>query len=111
MQVFVTGASGHVASTVIPELLAAGHTVTGLARSDRAAAAVRALGAGVRRGDLDDLDGLSEAAGEADGVIHLAFEHDEQYSGDLAAAATADLTAIEAMGAALAGSGLTHATA
>ena len=105
MRVFVTGASGHIASAVIPELLAGGHTVTGLARSDRAAAAVRSLGADVRRGDLDDLDALSTAAGEADGVIHLAFKHDEQNKGDLAAAAAADLRAIEAMGVALHGSG------
>lgn len=103
MRVFVTGASGHIASAVIPELLAAGHTVTGLARSDRAAATVRALGADVRRGDLDDLYGLSAAVREADGVIHLAFKHEEQQSGDLAGAAAADLRAIQAMGAALMG--------
>jgi uncharacterized protein YbjT (DUF2867 family) len=54
MRVFVTGASGHIASAVIPELLQAGHDVTGLARSEEAAAAVTALGASVRRGDLDD---------------------------------------------------------
>ena len=104
MRVFVTGASGHIASAVIPELLAAGHAVTGLARSDRAAAAVQSLGANVRRGDLDDLDGLSTAVREADGVIHLAFKHEEQHSGDLAGAVAADLRAIEVMGAALKGS-------
>ena len=54
MHVLVTGASGHIASAVIPELLSAGHTVTGLARSDRSAAVIRSLGADVRRGDLDD---------------------------------------------------------
>ena len=105
MRVFVTGASGHVASAVIPELVAGGHAVVGLARSESSAAAVRALGAEVRRGDLDDLNGLAEAAGEADGVIHLAFKHDEQNAGNLAGAAAADLRAIEAMGAALLGSG------
>ncbi len=104
MRVFVTGASGHIASAVIPELLSAGHAVTGLARSDRAAASVEAFGAHVRRGDLDDLDGLSTAVREADGVIHLAFKHEEQHSGDLASAVAADLRAIEAMGAALNGS-------
>lgn len=104
MRVFVTGASGHIASAVIPELLSAGHSVTGLARSDRGAAAVQSLGAGVRRGDLDDLDGLGMAAREADGVIHLAFKHNEQYSGDLAGAVAADLRAIETMGTALEGS-------
>lgn len=104
MRVFVTGASGHIASAVIPELLSAGHAVTGLARSDRAAAAVQSLGANVRRGDLDDLDGLSAAVREADGVIHLAFKHEEQHSGELASAAAADLRAIETMGVALTGS-------
>ena len=104
MRVFVTGASGHIASAVVPELLSAGHTVIGLARSERAAAAVRSLGAEVRRGDLDDLDGLSDAVREADGVIHLAFKHEEQHSGDMLAALAADLAAIEAMGAALEGS-------
>ena len=104
MRVFITGASGHIASAVIPELLAAGHEVTGLARSDRAAATVRSLGADVQRGDLDDLDGLSAAVREADGVIHLAFKHEEQFAGDLASAAAADLQAIETMGAALEGS-------
>ena len=104
MRVFVTGASGHIASAVIPELLSAGHAVTGLARSDHAAAAVRSLGADVRRGDLDDLDGLSTAAHDADGVIHLAFKHEQQNWGDLAGAVAADLRAIEAMGAALKGS-------
>lgn len=104
MRVFVTGASGHIASAVVPELLTAGHTVVGLARSERAAAAVSALGAEVRRGDLDDLDGLASAVGEADGVVHLAFKHDEMRAGDLTAAVAADLRAIEAMGAALKGS-------
>ena len=104
MRVFVTGASGHIASAVIPELLSAGHAVIGLARSDGAAAAVRSLGADVRRGDLDDLDGLSAAVREADGVIHLAFKHEDQRAGDLASAVAADLRAIEAMGVALKGS-------
>ena len=104
MRVFVTGASGRIASAVIPELLSAGHAVIGLARSDRAAGVVRSLGADVRRGDLDDLDGLGAAVREADGVVHLAFKHEEQHSGDLAGAAAADLRAVEAMGAALEGS-------
>jgi nucleoside-diphosphate-sugar epimerase len=104
MRVFVTGASGHIAASVIPELVSAGHTVVGLARSDRSAAVVSSLGAEVRRGDLDDLNGLGRAAREADGVIHLAFKHEEMRSGELASAAAADLRAIETMGAALNGS-------
>jgi nucleoside-diphosphate-sugar epimerase len=103
MRVFITGASGHIASAVIPELVSAGHAVTGLARSDRSAAVVQSLGAEVGRGELDDLDGLSMAVREADGVIHLAFNEDEVRSGNMAGAIAADLRAIEAMGAALAG--------
>ena len=103
MRVFITGASGHIASAVIPELLSAGHTVTGLARSDRSAAVVQSLGAEVWRDDLDDLNGLSAAVQAADGVIHLAFNEGEVRSGNMAGAVAADRRAIDAMGASLAG--------
>jgi uncharacterized protein YbjT (DUF2867 family) len=76
---------------VIPELLKAGHEVVGLARSDDSAAALRAARAEVRRGDLDDLDSLREAAAGADGVIHLAFKHKAMRSGDFPGAVAADL--------------------
>jgi nucleoside-diphosphate-sugar epimerase len=105
MQVFITGASGHIASAVIPELLGAGHEVLGLARSDASARAVDALGAKAHRGSLDDLASLQEAAAASDGVIHLAFKHDTANTGDFGAAIAADLRAKEAMGEALAGSG------
>src|ERR1700722_11134457 len=103
MRVFVTGASGHIAAAVIPELLNHGHQVLGLARSDASAQAVAVLGAEVRRGDLDDLDGLASAAAEADGVIHLAFKHEAMRTGDFTGAIDSDMAAHQAIGDALAG--------
>jgi nucleoside-diphosphate-sugar epimerase len=104
VRVFVTGASGHIAHAVIPELLDHGHHVIGLVRSDASAATVAAMGAEVRRGDLDDLDGLATAAAEADGVIHLAFKHEAMLTGDFMAAVDSDMAAHRAIGQALVGS-------
>jgi nucleoside-diphosphate-sugar epimerase len=105
MRVFVTGASGWIGSAVVPELIGAGHEVTGLARSDASAAALTAAGAQVHHGTLDDLDSLRSAAAASDGVIHLAFKHDIAFSGDFQGAADADRRAVETFGEALAGSG------
>lgn len=105
MRVFVTGASGHIGSALVPELQQAGHQVLGLARSDRSAEALAAAGAEVWRGDLDDLDGLREAAATTDGVVHLAFKHDLMGAGDVVGAAAADYAAIQALASALEGTG------
>lgn len=105
MRVFVTGGTGHIGSYIIPELVAAGHEVTGLARSDAAVAAVSALGASVHRGDLSDLDGLKRAAAGSDGVIHVAHRQDLLPSGGIDAVAAAELQIMLAYGQALAGTG------
>jgi nucleoside-diphosphate-sugar epimerase len=105
MRVFVTGGTGHAGSHIIPEIIAAGHEVTGLARSDTAAAALSALGAKVRRGDLQDLDGLKDAAADSDGVIHVAHRQDLLPSGGMDAVSAAELPVMLAYGEALAGTG------
>jgi nucleoside-diphosphate-sugar epimerase len=104
MKIFLTGASGWIGSAVIPELLGAGHEVVGLARSDASAELLDEAGVIVQRGDLDDPDGLAKVAADSDGVIHLAFQHEIAFGGNFPAAAAADRRAVEAMGAALAGS-------
>ncbi len=102
MKVFVTGATGFVGTAVVRELLAHGHEVLGLARSDAGAAALAATGAEVLRGELDDLASLRRGAEGADGVIHTAFIHD---FADYLRSAQADQLAIETLGEVLAGSG------
>src|ERR1700689_2973677 len=104
MRIFVTGASGWIGSATVSDLLEAGHEVVGLARSEASAQQLKSVGALVQRGDLDDPDGLAKAASDSDGVIHLAFQHEVAFGGDFATAAAADRRAVEAMGAALAGS-------
>lgn len=102
MKVFITGASGYIGTALTKELIAHGHTVLGLARSDASAAKLQALGAEAHRGDLHDLDALRSGAAAADGVAHLAFDH-SLFGSDFATAARMDNVAIEAMGAVLAG--------
>jgi nucleoside-diphosphate-sugar epimerase len=102
MRVFVTGATGFIGMAVTKELLGAGHSVTGLARDADKAAPLRAMGAEVVMGSLEDPDGLATAAATADGVIHCAFNHDFSKFADNCAE---DRRAIDTMGAALKGSG------
>ncbi|MGH3321134.1 MAG: SDR family oxidoreductase [Streptosporangiaceae bacterium] len=101
MHVFVTGASGFIGRAVVAELIAAGHKVTGLARSEESAAVVTDLGAAVHHGDLDDLETIRQAAKAADGVVHLANKHDWAHP---EVSSRAERTTVQAISEALAGS-------
>jgi nucleoside-diphosphate-sugar epimerase len=101
MRIFVTGAAGFIGSALLPELIQAGHQVLGLTRSEAGADALRAGGADVKHGNIEDLDSLRDGAARSDGVIHLAFNHDFSR---LQKNCDDDRKAIEAIGEELLGS-------
>jgi len=101
MKIFMTGASGWVGSAAAAELLAAGHDVVGLARSDESATSIAAAGITPHLGSLDDLDSLRAGASAADAVAHFGFKHDFS---DMAGAGRTERAVIEAFGEVLAGS-------
>lgn len=103
MRVFITGGTGLIGSAVVAELLAAGHAVTALARSDASADKAGAAGADVVRGGLTDLDVLRAGAEQADGVVHLAFSNDFSSPEALARAVAEEGAALETLGDSLVG--------
>src|ERR1700728_140733 len=98
MRVFVTGATGFIGTELVKELIAAGHHVRGLTRSDAGVEQLEAAGAEVHRGDLQDLDSLRSGATGMEAVVHLACSHEWS---TFAQNAEDEMKAIEALGSVL----------
>ena len=77
MKVFITGGSGYLGRATVRALVAEGHDVLALARSEPAAHVIAELGATTVQGELRDLDVLRAAAAQADASIQLAQERSE----------------------------------
>ncbi|WP_321957545.1 SDR family oxidoreductase [Paraburkholderia bannensis] len=101
MRIFLTGATGFIGSALVPELIEAGHEVTGMTRSDAGAQALRTAGAQPHFGTLEDVESLKRGAQQADAVIHAAFDHDFSR---FVENCEKDKRAIAALGSVLAGS-------
>ncbi|MDP8984981.1 MAG: SDR family oxidoreductase [Pseudomonadota bacterium] len=98
MRIFVTGATGFIGTELVKELMAAGHRVRGLARSDAGAQQLESAGVEVHRGDLEDLDSLRSGATGMDAVVNLGFNHDFS---QFAQSGEAERKAVAALGAVL----------
>lgn len=95
LNIFLTGATGYIGGAIAEALLAHGHKVTGLARSDDAVSTLSAKGVVPHRGDLTSPASLTEIAKASDGVVHAGTTNDGRL----------DQEAVRAMLEALGGSG------
>ncbi|MEN3745960.1 SDR family oxidoreductase [Sphingomonas sp. HF-S3] len=101
MRVFLTGATGFIGSRILPELLASGHDVLAMTRSEDGARRLAEAGAHAHLATLEDIDALRAGAERADAIIHTAFDHD---FANFVANCEKDRRVISALGSVLRGS-------